>query len=242
MDETYPRLALGIAMTIQSGLPGGSFFHGITTLPLLNSYLQGQLNPFVAIFVPFLVTLSSTHDCFQYYYDFDDRLPTAGWYLITYVRGDPESLFCANLWGIFVALSPQAIILRVSMGSAWSKETITQYGTEMTTDSHLPNTARSQVTAHSIGSRSGTTIISALCATTPRTSDQIYNEYDVYYFKFARVEPNFQRDFIIYKYDLVIQSACIEFGRTHVMIGPDRGGPTKISVLVAVDWEVKGIH
>jgi hypothetical protein len=47
-------------------------------------------------------------------------------YLVTYVRQDPESLAFADIWGCFVSLSPQAIILRVAMGSAWSKKTITQ--------------------------------------------------------------------------------------------------------------------
>ncbi|KAJ6577398.1 hypothetical protein B0H19DRAFT_871059, partial [Mycena capillaripes] len=52
-------------------------------------------------------------------------------YLITYVRNAPEELFFADVWGCFASLSPQAIILRVAMGSAWSKKTVTQYSSTM---------------------------------------------------------------------------------------------------------------
>ncbi|KAJ7650618.1 hypothetical protein FB45DRAFT_888267 [Roridomyces roridus] len=51
-------------------------------------------------------------------------------YVITYVRNDPEALAFASIWGCFVSLSPQAIILRVSLGAGWTKQTISQYGTD----------------------------------------------------------------------------------------------------------------
>lgn len=81
-------------------------------------------------------------------------------YLITYIRMDPESLAFADIWGCFVvgpvdsfiqlfltppfhqSLSPQAIILRVALGSAWSKKTVTTYGTN--TAVNFTDTYRSQ--------------------------------------------------------------------------------------------------
>jgi len=44
-------------------------------------------------------------------------------YLALYIKDLPESLAFADIWGCFVSLSPQAIILRVAMGGAWTKET-----------------------------------------------------------------------------------------------------------------------
>lgn len=83
------------------------------------------------------------------------------------------------------ALSPQAIILRVAMGSAWSKKTVTQYGTNTAvvfTDSYIPDSFRSDGTTlqtfgkESIGSRSGTAAAPALGLTTSGRSNQNYED------------------------------------------------------------------
>jgi len=47
-------------------------------------------------------------------------------YLALYIKSIPESLAFADIWGCFVAMSPQAIILRVAMGTAWTPETFTR--------------------------------------------------------------------------------------------------------------------
>ncbi|KAJ7510321.1 hypothetical protein B0H11DRAFT_2269720 [Mycena galericulata] len=136
---------MGIVSTIQSGLPGGDWFHGIA----VNFGI-----PWLALTITFNVVTTSM---------ITYRLLTVGrsmqqvlgkeraevytgvvailvesalpftllgiGYLITYVRSEPEALAFADIWGCFVSLSPQAIILRVSMGAAWSRKTASQFPT-----------------------------------------------------------------------------------------------------------------
>jgi len=136
---------MGIAATIQSGIPGGDFFHGITvnfTTPwLVLTIAFNVITTSMIVFRLFSVSRSMravlAKDRAEVYTGViailvESALPFTLLgiaYLVTYVRGDPEELAFADIWGAFVALSPQAIILRVSMGSAWSKKTVTQYGT-----------------------------------------------------------------------------------------------------------------
>ncbi|KAJ7039535.1 hypothetical protein C8F04DRAFT_293748 [Mycena alexandri] len=154
-------IAMGIAATIQSGVPGGDFFHGITvnfTVPWL--VLTISFNIVTTSMITFrLLTVSRSmrqvlaKERSEVYTGviailIESALPftlLGIGYLITYIRGDPEALAFADIWGCFVSLSPQMIILRVAMGSAWSKKTVTQYGTNTAvvfTDSY-----RSQGTA-----------------------------------------------------------------------------------------------
>ncbi|KAJ7836000.1 hypothetical protein B0H13DRAFT_1497679, partial [Mycena leptocephala] len=112
--------ALGIAMTIQSGLPGGSFFHGIT-INLTPSWLSLTIafNIITTSMIAFRLLAVSRNilnvldrERVDVYSGIIAILVESAapftllgiGYLITYVRGDPESLFCVNLWGIFVAL------------------------------------------------------------------------------------------------------------------------------------------
>ncbi|KAJ7139727.1 hypothetical protein C8R44DRAFT_606196 [Mycena epipterygia] len=45
-------------------------------------------------------------------------------YVISYARNSPYSFAFLQIWADFCAISPQLIILRVAMGKAWSKETV----------------------------------------------------------------------------------------------------------------------
>ncbi|KAJ7482630.1 hypothetical protein FB451DRAFT_1029873 [Mycena latifolia] len=133
-------IAMAITTTIQSGLPGGDFFNGITVnfgIPWL--VLTIVFNILVTVMIAGrLLSVQATVN------------KAVGWpmtkkytgrlailvesampftllgigYLVTYIRGAPESLSFADIWGCFVSLSPQAIILRVAMGGAWTKETL----------------------------------------------------------------------------------------------------------------------
>ncbi|KAF7330354.1 hypothetical protein MVEN_02473700 [Mycena venus] len=192
--------AMGIAATIQSGLPGNNFFVDASVINLTTPWLSltiafNIITTTMIVLRLFLVSRSMravlAKDRAEVYTGVIAILVESAapfsllgiGYLITYVRGDPEALWFANVWGSFVALSPQAIILRVSMGAAWSKQTATQYGTNTAvvfTDSYVPD--RSQGTAlqtfgkDSIGSRSGTTTTPALGLTTSRKSGPDYED------------------------------------------------------------------
>ncbi|KAJ6630991.1 hypothetical protein B0H10DRAFT_701937 [Mycena sp. CBHHK59/15] len=134
---------MGIVQTIQSGLPGGDLFHGTAVnfgIPWI--VLTITFNVLVTAMITirlFWVSRSMrkvlARDRTEVYTSViailvESALPftlLGICYLVTYIRADPESLAFADIWGCFVSLSPQAIILRVSMGSAWSKDTMTRY-------------------------------------------------------------------------------------------------------------------
>ncbi|KAG1847583.1 hypothetical protein F4604DRAFT_1630446 [Suillus subluteus] len=44
-------------------------------------------------------------------------------YLATYIQGVPSAIAVGIVWGTFVVLAPQLIILRVALGVAWSRDT-----------------------------------------------------------------------------------------------------------------------
>ncbi|KAG2062734.1 hypothetical protein BDR04DRAFT_1039857 [Suillus decipiens] len=44
-------------------------------------------------------------------------------YLVTYIRDTPSEIAVGIIWGNFVVLTPQLIILRIASGFAWSKDT-----------------------------------------------------------------------------------------------------------------------
>ncbi|THU89938.1 hypothetical protein K435DRAFT_781429 [Dendrothele bispora CBS 962.96] len=52
-------------------------------------------------------------------------------FAIVLSKEQPVQLFFADLWGSYVGLAPQLIILRVAMGRAWSKNTLTQVSTRI---------------------------------------------------------------------------------------------------------------
>ncbi|KAJ6577325.1 hypothetical protein B0H19DRAFT_553347 [Mycena capillaripes] len=132
-------VAMGITTTIQSGLPGGDFFDGTTVnfgIPWL--VLTIVFNILVTAMIA--VRLLSVHsrvnkivgkEMTKRYTGLlavlvESALPFTLLgivYLATYIKEIPESLWFADVWGCFVVLSPQAIILRVAMGGAWTKET-----------------------------------------------------------------------------------------------------------------------
>ncbi|KAJ7275693.1 hypothetical protein C8J57DRAFT_225562 [Mycena rebaudengoi] len=134
---------MGIVMTIQSGLPGGDIFHGTAVnfgIPWL--VLTIVFNILVTGMIGFrLISISrsmrnvlSKERADVYVGVMAILVESAApftllgiAYLVTYIRNDPEVLAFADIWGMFCALSPQAIILRVSMGSAWSSKTMHQY-------------------------------------------------------------------------------------------------------------------
>ncbi|KAK7468587.1 hypothetical protein VKT23_003091 [Stygiomarasmius scandens] len=45
-------------------------------------------------------------------------------YVISYARHSPTSIAFVQVWGDFAALSPQLIILRISMGKGWTRDTV----------------------------------------------------------------------------------------------------------------------
>lgn len=44
-------------------------------------------------------------------------------YLVTYIQGVPSATAVGIIWGTFVVLTPQLIILRIASGVAWSRDT-----------------------------------------------------------------------------------------------------------------------
>ncbi|KAJ6577328.1 hypothetical protein B0H19DRAFT_1119199 [Mycena capillaripes] len=135
-------ISMSIAATIQSGMPGGDFFHVNFFVPWLVLTISFNIiTTSMIVFRLFSVSRTMRNVLAKERADVytgviailvESALPftlLGIGYLITYVRNAPEELFFADVWGCFASLSPQAIILRVSMGSAWSKKTVTQYGT-----------------------------------------------------------------------------------------------------------------
>ncbi|KAJ7330411.1 hypothetical protein DFH08DRAFT_628069, partial [Mycena albidolilacea] len=127
--------------TVQSGLPGGDFFDGTTAdfaiLWLGRDHWPGITFNVVATSLIIGRLVSVIHSMrnilsrsrAQVYRGVivllvESALPftlLGIGYLVTYVCNAPESLAFAGAWGAFVALFPQAIILRVTMRSVWSK-------------------------------------------------------------------------------------------------------------------------
>lgn len=138
--------SMGIVSTIQSGLPGGDLFHGTSVnfvIPWL--VLTITFNAITTSMITLrLISVSrgmrnilgkERADVYTGVVAIlvESALPftlLGIGYLITYVKNEPEALAFASIWGCFVSLSPQAIILRVSMGAGWSKQTVSQYGTD----------------------------------------------------------------------------------------------------------------
>nr|GAT60884.1 predicted protein [Mycena chlorophos] len=135
--------AMSIAATIQSGLPGGDFFNGVTT-----NFTEAWLAMTIAfniittslISVRLLRMSRSTRnvlgrDRAAVYLSVAAILIESAapftllgiGYLITYIRNAPEALFFADVWGGFVAIAPQAIILRVAMGAGWSSQMVSEF-------------------------------------------------------------------------------------------------------------------
>jgi hypothetical protein len=135
-------VAMGITMTIQSGLPGGDIFHGTTVnfgIPWVVLTIVFNILVTAMIAVRLLSMHSKANkvlgrEVTKRYTGLlailvESALPftlLGIGYLATYIKEVPESLAFAGIWGCFVTLSPQAIILRVAMDAAWTKETLSR--------------------------------------------------------------------------------------------------------------------
>ncbi|KAJ7454745.1 hypothetical protein FB451DRAFT_1373402 [Mycena latifolia] len=132
-------VAMGITMTIQSGLPGGDIFHGTTVnfgIPWVVLTIVFNILVTAMISVRLLWMHSRANKVLgaatKRYTGLlailvESALPftlLGIGYLATYTKEVPESLALAGIWGAFVTLSPQAIILRVAMGGGWTSETV----------------------------------------------------------------------------------------------------------------------
>ncbi|KAK7007384.1 hypothetical protein R3P38DRAFT_1668699 [Favolaschia claudopus] len=131
---------MGIIATIQSGLPGGDFFNGTAVnfaTPWLALTITFNVVATSLIIVRLVSALRSARvlgrERTQVYTGVIALLVQSALpfsllgigYLATYVTNSPESLAFAGIWGAFVALSPQAIILHIAMSSAWSSKNVT---------------------------------------------------------------------------------------------------------------------
>ncbi|KAJ7454835.1 hypothetical protein FB451DRAFT_1279543 [Mycena latifolia] len=135
-------VAMGITMTIQSGLPGGDIFHGITVnfgIPWVVLTIVFNILVTAMIAVRLLSMHSQANkvlgtEVTKRYTGLlailvESALPftlLGIGYLATYIKQVPESLAFAGVWGAFVSLSPQAIIMRAAMGAAWTRETVSR--------------------------------------------------------------------------------------------------------------------
>ncbi|KAK7032903.1 hypothetical protein R3P38DRAFT_2919620 [Favolaschia claudopus] len=132
-------VAMGITTTIQSGLPSGDFFKG-TAVNFGIPWLVLTIVFNIVVTAMIVTRLLSVHyrvnkvvgrEATKRYTGLlailvESALPftvLGVCYLALYVKEIPESLAFADIWGAFVALSPQAIVLRIAMGGAWTKET-----------------------------------------------------------------------------------------------------------------------
>ncbi|KAJ7178756.1 hypothetical protein C8R43DRAFT_974361 [Mycena crocata] len=135
-------VAMGITMTIQSGLPGGDLFHGSTVnfgIPWVSLTIVFNILVTAMIAVRLIAMHGKANrvlgsEATKKYTGLvailvESALPftlLGIGYLVTYTKQVPESLAWAGVWGCFVTLSPQAIILRVAMGAAWTQETVSR--------------------------------------------------------------------------------------------------------------------
>ncbi|KAJ7352496.1 hypothetical protein DFH08DRAFT_88900 [Mycena albidolilacea] len=167
-------VAMGITTTIQSGLPGHNLFRGITVnfgIPWIVLTIVFNIIVTAMIAVRLLSMHSKVNrvvgEAMRKKYTgllailVESALPftlLGVCYLATYIREIPESLAFADIWGAFVTISPQAIILRVAMGGAWTRETFNRLesGMEMSVmegggrDAH--NEVEPDIKSHSSGS------------------------------------------------------------------------------------------
>ncbi|KAF7333330.1 hypothetical protein MVEN_02348300 [Mycena venus] len=137
--------AMGIIATVQSGLPDGDFFSGTTVqfgTPWLVLTITFNVVATALIILRLTCVIRGMRDVLarsraEVYLGVISLLIQSALpftllgigYLIVYVTGAPESLAFASVWGAFVTLSPQAIILHIAMGSVWSKKPETEDGT-----------------------------------------------------------------------------------------------------------------
>ncbi|THU91641.1 hypothetical protein K435DRAFT_727002 [Dendrothele bispora CBS 962.96] len=62
-------------------------------------------------------------------------------YVISYAKHSPTSIAFVQVWGDFAALSPQLIILRISLGKGWTRDTVDRLAsTHLTFDDTYANT------------------------------------------------------------------------------------------------------
>ncbi|KAJ6495049.1 hypothetical protein C8R45DRAFT_1133228 [Mycena sanguinolenta] len=128
---------MGIIFTVQSGLPDGNFFRGRAVqfgTPWLVLTITFNVVATAMIIVRLTCVIRGMRDVLarsraEVYLNVISILIQSALpftllgigYLITYVNGAPESLAFTSIWGAFVTLSPQAVILHIAMGSVWSK-------------------------------------------------------------------------------------------------------------------------
>jgi len=135
--------AMSIAATIQSGLPGGDFFHGSTTnftIPWLVLTITFNIITTAMISIRLIQMSKSVRNLLskeraEIYTSviailIESAAPFSILGIVTlavYIKNLPEALFFTSLWGGLVSFTPQAIILRVAMGSGWNKHMVGEY-------------------------------------------------------------------------------------------------------------------
>ncbi|KAF7318287.1 hypothetical protein HMN09_00337400 [Mycena chlorophos] len=135
--------AMSIAATIQSGLPGGDFFHGTTTnftIPWLVLTITFNIITTAMISIRLFQMSKSVRNLLSkeragvYTSVIAILIESAAPFTIlgivtlgVYIKNLPEALFFTDVWGGLVSFTPQAIILRVAMGSAWNKHMVSEY-------------------------------------------------------------------------------------------------------------------
>ncbi|KAH7912740.1 hypothetical protein BJ138DRAFT_1003780 [Hygrophoropsis aurantiaca] len=93
-------------------------------------------------------------------------------YLALYIQNSPSQTALGFVWGSIVVLSPQLIILRVSMGVAWNKDTLARVNTSMV---FAPSEGTSGTEIKMMGERSwnsdGTTVAPLQSKNSDQSSD-----------------------------------------------------------------------
>ncbi|KAF7312205.1 hypothetical protein MIND_00233400 [Mycena indigotica] len=140
-------VAMGITTTIQSGLPNGNFFQGVTVnfgipwlvLTIVFNILVTAMIVARLLWVQNKMSSVLGTDVSKRYTGLlavlvESALPFTVLgivYLALYIRNLPEALSLADIWGAVVALSPQAIILRLAVGAGWTKDAFDRVSTGM---------------------------------------------------------------------------------------------------------------
>ncbi|KAJ7150142.1 hypothetical protein C8R43DRAFT_887459 [Mycena crocata] len=146
-------VAMGISTTVQSGLPGHNLFHGVTVnfgIPwlvltivfniLVTAMICARLISMRSNAMHILGASAARKYTGRLAILVESACPftiLGMVYLGTYAKQVPESLALADIWGACV-LSPQAIILRVAMGVAWTQDGVECVSSSSAIDLHVP--------------------------------------------------------------------------------------------------------
>ncbi|KZT23819.1 hypothetical protein NEOLEDRAFT_517483 [Neolentinus lepideus HHB14362 ss-1] len=131
--------AMGIIATVESALPGSNFFQEHTTnfaIPWVS--LSCALNAIVTILIASRIlsarreirAILPSQAADQYTgivaLLVESAFPFTAFgifFAVTLGQNSPLSLVGMQMWGAFIGISPQLIILRVAMGRAWTRDT-----------------------------------------------------------------------------------------------------------------------